>query len=53
MGAGAPVVTVMNPDDRWVRIYVNEADVSRVSIGRDARISVDGMPDETFGGRIT
>src|SRR6185437_5953260 len=24
VGAGVPVLTLMNPDDRWVRIYVRE-----------------------------
>ncbi len=49
---GAPVVTVLNPDDRWVRIYIRETDVPRVSIGRTARIMADGTPGESYGGRV-
>lgn len=52
VAAGAPVVTIMNPDDRWVRIYVNEPDIARLAVGRTAHISVDGLPDETFPGRV-
>lgn len=50
---GAPVVTLMDPDDRWVRIYVPGNVVGRVSLGQPARISSDSHPDSTFAGRVT
>ena len=52
VGAGQPVVTLMNPDDRWVRIYVSEDRVGRVSLGQSARIMSDSHPDTTFAGRV-
>ena len=50
---GAPVVTVMNTHDRWVRIYVREDQVGRVAIGQRVRITSDSHPDKSFDGRVT
>ena len=52
VGAGQPVITLMNPADRWVRIYVREDRVGRVSLGQAARIMSDSHPDSTFTGRV-
>ena len=50
---GAPVLTLMNPDDRWVRIYVREDEIGRVVIGQRAEIRSDTDPSRSFGGRVT
>jgi HlyD family secretion protein len=50
---GAPVITVMNTQDRWVRIYVREDQVGRVAIGQEARITSDSHPGKTFNGRVS
>jgi HlyD family secretion protein len=50
---GAPVLTLMNPDDRWVRIYVQEDRIGRVTLGQLATISSDSYPDRTHQGRVT
>jgi len=52
VGAGVPVLTVINLDDRWVRIYVPEAEVGRVAIGEPAAIRADAYPARTYGGRV-
>jgi HlyD family secretion protein len=49
---GAPVVTVMNPDDRWVRVYIGEMDIARIAAGQEATIHADGLPDVEFRGRV-
>lgn len=49
---GIPVVTVMNPADRWVRIFIPQAFVARISIGRAAEIQADGYPGESWPGRV-
>ncbi len=51
--AGAPVVTLLNTDDRWVRIYVREDQVGRIRINQKARIYSDSHPDKTFEGRVS
>lgn len=53
VAAGAPVVTVMDVDDRWVLIYVREDAIGRVSIGQPARIASDTWPDRRYEGRVT
>jgi HlyD family secretion protein len=50
---GTPVLTIMNPDDRWVRIYIREDAVGRVSIGQRAAITADAYEDRTYGGETT
>jgi HlyD family secretion protein len=50
---GAPVLTLMNPDDRWVRIYVQEDRIGRVALGQAATITSDSYPDRPHEGRVT
>jgi HlyD family secretion protein len=52
VGPGAPVVTILDPDDRWVRIYVREDQIGRVQIGMSANITSDTYPDETHSGEV-
>ncbi|UCC71454.1 MAG: HlyD family efflux transporter periplasmic adaptor subunit [Gemmatimonadota bacterium] len=52
VAAGAPVLTLMNPDDRWVRIYVRADEVGRIDIGHPAAITGDAYPDRTYEGRV-
>jgi HlyD family secretion protein len=50
---GAPVLTLMDPADRWVRIYVREDAIGRVTLGQRAEIRTDSFSDSTFAGRVT
>jgi HlyD family secretion protein len=52
VAAGIPVLTLMNPDDRWVRIYVRADEVGRINIGHPATITGDAYPDRTYEGRV-
>ena len=52
LAAGNPVVTVMNPDDRWVRIYVPERRVGRVRLGQAATLTTDSHPGRAFAGEV-
>lgn len=51
--AGAPVVTLLNLDDRWVRIFVREDEVGGLQIGQVAIITADTYPDRVYQGRVT
>ena len=53
VGAGAPVLTVMNQNDRWVRIYIPETDVGAVHLGQSATISADTYPGKTYTGTVS
>jgi len=50
--AGAPVITIINPDDRWVRIYVRQDQVGRVQIGQAVTITADSYRDREYEGRV-
>lgn len=52
VAAGFPVLTLMNPDDRWVRIYVRADEIGRINIGHPATITGDAYPDRTYEGRV-
>ena len=41
VGPGAPVVTLIDPADRWVRIYIPERRIGAVQPGDRAEISTD------------
>ncbi len=45
-------MSIINPDDRWVRIYVREDQVGRVSVGQEAVLSADSYPERTYRGRV-
>jgi HlyD family secretion protein len=49
---GVPVLTVMNPDDRWVRIYIPEYRIGAVHRGQKAAIQTDTYRDKRYGGEV-
>ncbi|HEX9164699.1 MAG TPA: HlyD family efflux transporter periplasmic adaptor subunit [Gemmatimonadales bacterium] len=53
VGAGMPVATVANPDDRWVRIYVRQDEVGRVALGQSAEIRIDSYADRVYAGTVS
>lgn len=53
VAAGAPVLTVMDPDDRWVRIYVREDVIGHVTLGQRAAIRTDSDRANEYPGRVT
>ena len=52
MGPGAPVFSLLDPDDRWVRIYVREDEIGRVQLGQQAQIRADTYPDRVYDGEV-
>lgn len=50
--AGAPVLTVLDPEDRWVRIYIREDQIGLVQLGLSADIKSDTYPDRTYAGEV-
>ncbi len=49
---GAPVLTLLDPTDRWVRIYVREDLIGRVQLGQVAEIVYDTYPDRVYRGEV-
>jgi HlyD family secretion protein len=52
MAPGAPVVTVTNRDDRWVRIYIPENRMGGLATGVPAIIRADTYPHKTYSGEV-
>jgi HlyD family secretion protein len=50
--AGAPVLTLLDPDDRWVRIYVRGDAIGRVRLGLAAQIRSDTYPQSIYPGEV-
>jgi HlyD family secretion protein len=53
VAAGAPVVTVANLGDRWVRIYVSEVRLGEVRLGEGAVIRTDTYRDRQYRGAVS
>src|SRR5207244_926242 len=45
---GAPIRTLMDPNDLWLRAYVSETDLGRIRLGQAATLSVDAFPGRRF-----
>ncbi len=50
---GVPILTLMDPDDMWLRAYVSETDLGRVRLGQAATLTVDAYPARTFAGVVS
>lgn len=53
VGAGTPVLTLMNPADRWVRIYIREDRIGAVRVGQAATITADTYRDKAYRGSVS
>lgn len=49
---GAPVLTLLDPGERWVRIFVREDQVGRVFLGQAASIRSDSHPEKRYRGQV-
>ncbi len=50
---GTPILSVLDPRDKYVQIYVPVRDLSRVEVGTRMRIELDSMPDRLFAGEVS
>ncbi len=50
---GVSILTLMDPQDMWLRAYVSETEVGRIRVGQQALITVDAFPGRTFAGAIS
>ncbi|OLN29195.1 putative Co/Zn/Cd efflux system membrane fusion protein [Desulfosporosinus metallidurans] len=52
VNSGTTLVTMLDPNDLWIKIYVPEAKLSQVKVGGTGLIAVDSYPGKTFKGQI-
>jgi len=50
---GAPVLTVTNLNDRWVRIYIPETSIGAVHLGETATITADTYKGRVYRGAVS
>ena len=53
VGAGSPAVTIVNPRDRWVRVFVPETAMAGVHLEAPARITADRDPKRVYPGEVS
>ena len=49
---GTTLVTILDPNNLWIKIYIPEAKLSQVKVGGIAFIAVDSYPGKSFKGQI-
>jgi HlyD family secretion protein len=52
VGPGAPILTIADPTDLKLTLYVLEADLGHVSVGQTVSLKADSFPDRVFSGRV-
>lgn len=50
---GSTVVTVGQLDQVWLRAYIIETDLARVSLGQEVQVTTDTYPDRKYTGTIS
>lgn len=50
---GTPIVTIGNLETVWLRAYIDEADLGKIKLGQDVKVSVDSYPDKIFPGKVS
>lgn len=53
VGAGMPALSIINPAERWVRVYVRQDRVGLIQVGQPVTFVTDGSPGRTFSGEVT
>jgi multidrug resistance efflux pump len=46
------VITLLEPSQLWVRVYVPETQLGRVKVGQKAAVKIDSFADKTFEGTV-
>jgi HlyD family secretion protein len=52
VNAGTRILTLVGPEDLWVKVYVPETELDLVKLGGEALISVDAYPNQEFSGEV-
>jgi HlyD family secretion protein len=53
VAAGAPVLSLADPRERWVQIYVRGDEVGRLTLGQRATVTADAFRAREYGGVVT
>lgn len=50
---GAPIITIANTADLWIKSYISEKDIGQVQLGAAVEVIVDSFPRDVFAGVVT
>ncbi len=50
---GASILTLTDPQDMWVQVYIPEQDIPNIKVGQEALIYIDAYPDKGFKGVVS
>lgn len=50
---GAPIVTIGDLENVWLRGYIDETDLGRVKLGQPVAVTTDTYPDKTYEGVLS
>jgi HlyD family secretion protein len=53
LNPGAPVITVGQLDQVWLRGYINETDLGRVRLRQSAQVTTDSYPGKVYPGKVS
>jgi HlyD family secretion protein len=53
VAAGTPLITVIDPNDLTLTVYVPEDRYGLIKLGQTYPVTVDSFPDESFTGTVT
>lgn len=53
VGAGAPILTLANLTEVWIRLYIPLPNLGLVTLGQRAEVTTDALPGRTFSGTVT
>jgi len=53
VAAGAPILTVADLREVWIRLYIPLPRLGQIALGQRAEVTTDALPGRTFTGRVT
>ena len=52
VAAGAPIATIADLSNCWVKVYIPSTELGKIKIGTKANLSIDSLPNRTFTGYV-
>ncbi|MDN5324275.1 MAG: rane fusion protein YbhG [Clostridia bacterium] len=50
---GSNIASIINPEDLWVRVYLPEDVIGKISLGQKVSLKIDSFPKDEFPGEVT
>lgn len=52
IAAGVPAVSLGDPTDQWIRVYVSAPALADIALGQEAELRLEGVPDRVFAASV-